>query len=645
MARSEHYLFRVRPSPWPKTVITLHVQCEWVTDDNNPLRQVLYMRQWNVAIVTKEEGGYSISRTACGATIQGFYLGLAECLNRSRGCTLICSCTRQAAAALKLWELLENGEVTISGRDYRSRKGIPGDLSGMPEDRAGDIVAGEKQVDKDNVQGMQNNMGQGGRNRRRHSSGGSRKTGGIMILNDPPIVMDLRLDGSQYKLIWLDAANYSVDAIGEWGDNPDTSRRLAEWYISAAVALKEAGDCGWQNTAGSQAMHLFRSSYLDTSILSHTHPAASQLEKDALFGGRCQCFRVGKIAGPVHLYDIRSMYPWLCANLSLPVRLCRALERPTMDDLAVLDPALFCIADVAIICDESQYPKRVGDAVHYPVGHYWTCLAGAELCSAMRAGNVRGVRRLAIYESEPALARYASALYGLRCRYDLQHSRNGGSYIKRLMNSVVGKFSQTERTWEDCPNAESAFEWGEWWATGRDGDMTRWRSIAGYVQREQLGGWSHGAVPAITIAITSAGRDRLARIMDAAERQSVVYCDTDAIIVDDYGAERLTLAGWIKPGEWGFLQHVESADECTIYGDKKYTIGGRNRYSGRSIGVGGANGAPVDGASQPWIGWALRHQQRPADWREYHPAIDTVGRYGGERCAGGIVRPMELWEW
>lgn len=479
MARSEHYLFRVRPSPWPKTVITLHVQCEWVTDDNNPLRQVLYMRQWNVAIVTKEEGGYSISRTACGATIQGFYLGLAECLNRSRGCTLICSCTRQAAAALKLWELLENGEVTISGRDYRSRKGIPGDLSGMPEDRAGDIVAGEKQVDKDNVQGMQNNMGQGGRNRRRHSSGGSRKTGGIMILNDPPIVMDLRLDGSQYKLIWLDAANYSVDAIGEWGDNPDTSRRLAEWYISAAVALKEAGDCGWQNTAGSQAMHLFRSSYLDTSILSHTHPAASQLEKDALFGGRCQCFRVGKIAGPVHLYDIRSMYPWLCANLSLPVRLCRALERPTMDDLAVLDPALFCIADVAIICDESQYPKRVGDAVHYPVGHYWTCLAGAELCSAMRAGNVRGVRRLAIYESEPALARYASALYGLRCRYDLQHSRNGGSYIKRLMNSVVGKFSQTERTWEDCPNAESAFEWGEWWATGRDGDMTRWHPSLG----------------------------------------------------------------------------------------------------------------------------------------------------------------------
>lgn len=667
MARSEHYLYRAKPSPWPKTVIALHAQVDWIDDVNSPQRQHLQLLQWNVAIVTKEPSGYVISRSACGATADGFWTGMAECLNRSRGATLICSCTRQAAAALQLWEGLENGEVTIAGNDHRQGPSGGRNVSGLPQGSGDNVVAEPKQVDEGMVRGMRHTVGKGRGNGRGSSRNGSERRPGIMIVQDPPVVMELRLEGSQYKLTWLDAANYSVDCATEYGDTPETARRLAEWFISAAATLKSLGDCGWQNTAGSQAMHLYRSSYLDASILSHTHPVASGLERDALFGGRCECFRIGRVAGNVHLFDIRSMYPYLCSVLSVPVRLCRTVERPTMDELRLLDPALFCIAEVAIETDEPNYPVRNGDAVVYPAGRFWTTICGVELAHAMQAGHVRGVRRIAIYESESAIKRYAEALYTLRRLYDSRCDMVQSAYIKRLMNSVVGKFAQTDRRWMDCPNGESAFEWGEWWGAGPEGDSVRWRSLAGYVQREEKGGWSHGAVPAITVCITSAGRARLRETMDAARRENVVYCDTDAIIVNDFGSELLTLAGWIRPGEWGYLQHVESADGCTIYGDKKYTIGKRSRYSGAStrpsegrpgrldgssqsathaaFGNSGRNGGCLNRSNQPWIGWALRQQMSPADWRESHPAGPVAGRYDRTRAPGGVVKPVELWEW
>lgn len=645
MPRSEHFLFRARPSPWPRAVVCLSVIVDWSKREGEERREYAALKQWHITLVQKLPGGYSVTRSACGGTVDGFWSGLGECLTRTGGVYLICGNTRAASAALQLWEGLENGTIKVKGSDHRTTREAGRNLSPLPGG-GGDTGLGQTvAMAADGVSEMRGSVGEKTRGRRKDRRQAGRGSAGIMILEDPPIVMELELDGSAGKLTWVDVGNYGLDSSGMFGDDEHTAGKVAEWFMGAATTIKQCGDAGWQNTAGSQAMHLFRSSYLDTQILSHCQPVASSLEGSALFGGRCECYRIGRIAGPCHMLDIRSMYPYLCSVLDVPVRLSRILDGPDVDALRDVCAVSFAVADVDIETDSPDYPYRSGNAVRYPVGRFATYLCGAELCYALSVGAVRRVRRAAVYESERALGRYAETLYRMRQAYDRANNATQSGYVKRLMVSLVGKFAQRERSWAECPNAESAFEWGEWYSRDADGNSERWRSIGGYIQRELLGGFGHGAVPAITAAITSAGRDRLRRIMDTAGRESVIYCDTDAVVVDDYGAERLTLAGWIRPGEWGCLQPVESADGCVIYGDKAYSIGGRTRCAGAPRGGTSGTGEPTQASAQPWIGWSMKHQQQPADWREPQTYTRTEGRYDRPRAPGGIVRPMELWEW
>lgn len=645
MAGSEHFLYRPRQSPWPKAVVTLYTEVKWLQDVHHAGREHGELCRWCVAVATPAATGYIVSRTASGATSAGFWDGLRECAERARGITLICANTRQSASVLDLWGGMENGEVIIAGRDQRNRKQARGLMPNLQGRGATDNVAGQCPLDAGQLPPLRVAMGEEKGNSGRHGANPARRPSGIMILQDPPIVMELQLRGCPWKITWSDVANYGLDSSAQFGDSNETATRIATWFCGCASILKGLGDAGWQNTAGSQAMHLYRRTYLDTAILSHTHPVASSLERAALFGGRCECFRLGKIPGNVHLYDVRSMYPYICSHLPLPVRLLRVVARPTKAEIYLLRPDTFALAEVAIETETPDYPVRRGNEVIYPTGRYWTYLAGAELQFALRSQHVRGVRRLALYEVSPALARYAQEIYALRCTNDRSGNEAVSAWIKRLLVSVVGKFAQSERRWVDYPNGESAFEWGEWHQLSGSGECERWRSIAGHLQREELGGWSHGSVPAITAAITSAGRVRLRAIMDAAGRQHTIYCDTDAVIVDDFGAEQLAIAGWVRPGEWGYLQHVESAVGCTITGDKNYRIGARVRAAGCPAGSDCGGTRNDNGASQPWIGWSMLHQQRPADWRESHERIGTDGRYAGRRSPGGEVKAIELWEW
>lgn len=645
MKRSEHFLFRSRPSPWPKAVVAVSVDVTWNQDATFAAREVVLLRRWSVAVATPIASGYITSRIASGVSSDGFWMGLLECAERADGITLLCSCTREAAAALHLWERLENGDVTIAGSDHRNSGASGRTMSDMQGCSAASPLGQPDQVDANPLSTLRSDMGEKRRNGRRHRTKTTGRPGGVMVLQDPPIIMELQLPGCPHKITWLDVANYGLDSSAMFGRDEHTAVKIATWFCGVASALKQLGPCGWQNTAGSQAMHLFRSTYLGVPTLSHTHPIASALERAALFGGRCECFRVGKVSGNVHLLDVRSMYPRLCSDLNVPVRLSRVLEGTTPDELRLLHPDTFAIAEVAIQTDEPDYPVRHGNAVVYPTGRYWTHLAGAELDHALQAGVVRGVRFAAMYETEPAIAGYAEALYRLRCDYDRSGRKAESAYIKRLLVAIVGKFAQSERSWVDYPDGESAFEWGEWYQRNRNGESERWRSIAGHLQREQIGGWSHGAVPAITVCITAAGRSRLCGIMDAAGRENVLYCDTDAVIVSDFGMESLTIAGWVRPGEWGYLQHVESAGECTIYGDKYYTIAGRVRQAGGPHNAIGTSGSGNIAYSQPWIGASMHNRERPADWRHTRTYQRGAGRYDKMRGAGGIVRPIELWEW
>lgn len=643
--RYEHFLPAARPSPWPSAVLCVSASALWGAGGMGGAREYATLDSWHVQLCTRHGDGYAVAREASGATAEGFWKLVHEASCRTPRLLIISTEFRAAASVLGLWERMESGYVQIAGSDSRPLQRAGSEVHPVQRDGDDASEALPPEVGGSPLPKLSRVLSQSEGQKQPKRGKRERKSGGICILEDPPIVIEMRVGIGGAKVTWVDAANYGVNLSGASTAARSASTELSAWFIRAASTLHILGPCGWKNTAGSQAMHLFRAQYHETPTLSHTNRDATALESRAIFGGRCECFRLGRIDGNAHLYDIRSMYPYLCATILVPVRLVDARSVRTVVGLVEAVRHHFCIADVAIETDEPEYPYNDGKTVVYPTGRYNTTLCGAELDHALSNGRVRSVRCVALYEAEFALKRYAEALYEARCAADKQGDMALSVWIKRLLVSLPGKFAQRVAAWEDIPGAECPWEWAEWYQLGKSGAPERWRSIAGRIQREAKGGFSDGAVPAITAAICAAGRERLMRVMRCAGVENVYYCDTDSVIVSDYGVENLTLAGWVRPGEWGYLQHVESSADCEIYGVKRYRIGNRVREAGVSAGQSGGIGHGTGGGNQPWIGWSLRKQQSPADWRESHPVQRGPGMYDSRRESGGSVKTPEVMEW
>jgi hypothetical protein len=643
--RYEHWLPTAKPGPWPDAALCVSTSVRWTALDCNSVREYATLDSWNVQLCVRHGSGYAIGRTANGTTVESFWDALRIASLRCRNLWVISSHFREEASVLGLWDRMESGRVRIAGSEGRRERHTGGGVSDLPPAGNPAMVASTAEVDGNNVRGVRELLDTESQLPRNARKSRRKPVSGVCILEDPPIVLSLMIDVGGSKITWVDAANYGLDLSSPSLDGAGTALALADWFLHAASALQSLGRCGWSATAGSQAMHLFRSVYHETPILCHTSGHATSLERAALFGGRCEPFSLGKVAGPVHLYDFRSMYPYLYTTAAVPVRLVSTVQRLSMAEILEDDSSHYWIAKVDIETDTPEYPYRAEHETIYPVGRYTTVLAGPELVHAIRQKAIRIVRSAARYESECALGGYAKALYQIREQADRSGDIPLSEWTKRLMNCLHGKFAQREASWEEMPDAECPWEWAEWYERVGNGEFQRWRCIAGACSREIKGGFSHGTVPAIAAAVSAAGRDRLRRAIDCAGWASVHYCDTDSIIVDDYGSECLALAGLVRPGEWGYLQHVVSAEECGIYGVKHYRIGDRIRESGVQR-DGSLTGHPtVDTASQPGIREQFRAKLAPANWRESHPYQRGPGRYDALREPGGRVKPMFVDEW
>lgn len=667
MKRYEHWLRPPKSSPWPGAVLCIDVGVSWTSHHDDARREYIHLEQWRATLCVRQGDGYLIARNAVGNDPESFWRTLKTATLRCSNLWVICSHTREAAAALGLWERMEGGNVRLEGLDARNDHYGRRRLPNVRGARTGNMGEEEASMGTNGVRSVSSGVPAAIRHDSGRHSANRAGTGGICVLQDPPIILELRISGGGSKITWVDAANYGIEPCGLDKSSTVGAGTLAVWFQSAASTLHSLGRCGWCHTAGSQAMRLFRSAYHRTPILSHTDRHATALERGGLFGGRCEVYQYGRIAGPVHLYDIRSMYPYLCATVPTPISLAYVHKDITVDRLVQECESGYCgVARVDIETEEPDYPYRLsaweeinvnkqavtsrkaipyGERVIYPVGRYTTVLAGDELLHAMQSGRVRRVRLAAMYHCSNALEEYQRALYELRCRSDNRCDGMLSAYIKRLAVSLPGKFAQQYCKWVDLPNAELPTMWGEYYWISPANELVRYRSISGHVQVEEKGGFSYGAVPSISVAICAAGRSRLRQCILAAGKHNTHYCDTDAVIVSNDGRDALAEARWIRQGEWGYLQHVVSADWCEIYGAKRYRIGGRIRYAGKISETGCDIKSKGIDITLPPIGATIRARQRPASWK---PA--PTGEYGGHvlgdaHSQGGRVQPIRINRW
>jgi hypothetical protein len=116
--------------------------------------------------------------------------------------------------------------------------------------------------------------------------------------------------------------------------------------------------------------------------------------------------------------------------------------------------------------------------------------------------------------------------------------------------------------------------------------VTAYRAVAGLVQELVERTDAKHAQPAIAACITAGGRERMRQLRRVAGEDTVAYQDTDSLIVERVGWERLVRKGEHSQTRLGSLKLLGEYDRVAVWGVRRYELGDRLIASGVERGQG-----------------------------------------------------------
>ncbi len=312
-------------------------------------------------------------------------------------------------------------------------------------------------------------------------------------------------------------------------------KALIEWWYW----LEQHDLGGNAATLASQAFTAFRHRFLTHSILIDNNPSALQLARDAYHGGRVEVFRVGETRGPLYLLDVRSEYPSVMQSEDYPTVLRGIYGGLSAAELADLMESYAVVALVDIDTSEPVFPYSDSSPLLFPIGTFRTTLTTGELATAIENDALVSCLRVAVYDRAPIFRNYVTELSGLRSDAIKRGDPFAAWVLKHLLNNLYGKFGQRGRKSKRIATTKdlSVKVWDE--IDGETGERYRMRQLAGVIEQHWIEGESALSHPAIAAHVTGYGRRLLWSLIRRAGQANVLYCDTDSVLVNQVGYDRL----------------------------------------------------------------------------------------------------------
>lgn len=454
---------------------------------------------------------------------------------------------------------------------------------------------------------------------------------GIFVADDRRVIIECC--GTHGRLKILDSMNYYRSSLADIGESigvpkhpmplftdPDSDWMyycindvtvLARAMTGLMREWKDSDYGNWQPTASSLAWSCYRHRFMPRTIYQHDEALAISLENAANYGGECRAFFVGdviseydkavrdwrdvsvtgrpSIDGPCHLYDIRSLYPAVMKNWRMPCRLLHTQDESTPDILARLSEKYWLIANVHIRTDDARYPKRLKhpggdhlqDRLAFPVGDYHTTLCGAELSDALLLGHVVSSSEAAVYERDMLFESWVDHWHQLRttARDDCNKVRE--EMCKLMMNSLYGRFAMSTLRWKINTSVYPLVQWGTFVYDDAVNDrLIPCRAVGGNVLTQEDAGEDAFQLKAVACAITSAGRYHMRQIRDSLPARSVLYQDTDSLLLTDIGRQSLLAGEYSPTHSLGSLRHVATYQSAVLFGQRNLSLDGADRIAG-----------------------------------------------------------------
>jgi len=325
-------------------------------------------------------------------------------------------------------------------------------------------------------------------------------------------------------------------------------------------------------TIGQQAMTAYRHKFLMHKIIINNDAELAGLERDALHGGRTECFFIGNPPpGTYYKLDVNGLYAAMMKWYEYPWRNVKILHSVSVDYLDYLLEHYLIIAEVVVEAEEPIFCKALSGRNAYPTGQFLTTLTTPELKLALISGRILGVGRVALYEGADLFSEYIDFLTPLRQMYKAAGDVARARMCKEMRNALEGKFAQRGYKQEvlgDAPRDKIAVTY---W---RDGESERtctdW-TFGGKVVRESREGEGYNSFPAIPAHICANARVYMWSLIMMAGQEHVFYTDTDSLFVDYTGF--CNLSSMIDPLKLGYLKLEGTATNLEIRAKKDYHFG------------------------------------------------------------------------
>jgi hypothetical protein len=325
--------------------------------------------------------------------------------------------------------------------------------------------------------------------------------------------------------------------------------RVAMLFLIDALrdGVDGSGPLGpFRDTVSSVAQGIWRYRFLRHRLFIHDRANVLRLERLSYAGGRTETWFVRPLlTRPLYKLDFHALYLSRQRDGLFPTKVLNRVDDVPVETLAKLVAANEgIVAEVTVDADLPCIPAKRGKTL-FPTGRFRVALTTPELRLILRHGRVLHVHQLARYEMAPIFRAFAEFVWTNRVKAVAQGNDALALFWKSVGNNFYGKWGQKSEEWTrvaDAPPDEVSHETvllvggGQYSQSTYGGGV--WRSSG--LPKE-----ANNSFPAIAAFVTGYGRAYLWSAMLVAGERHYFMCDTDSLVVDQDGFDRLTQAGLV----------------------------------------------------------------------------------------------------
>ena len=332
-------------------------------------------------------------------------------------------------------------------------------------------------------------------------------------------------------------------------------------------------------TGSGQSYAAYRRRFLRHKLLVHDDAERLEVERRAMWTGRCEAWRHGtQEGGPFVEYDMRAAYLTIAGECEVPAIAAGTLRRPKLPRLIQLAERYAVLAECEITTETPVVPTLLGERTAWPVGTFKTTLWDPELLLAAGVAEKITVSRAWLYRRAPAVKEFAQYVSGVMEGLPRDHGPMAQLVAKHWSRCLVGRLGLRFREWQsfgEPPEPDLRLVTYIDTDAGQATDLL----IAGHEAMILTGlTESRDSLPQIPGWVMSECRRRLWNAMSEVGLENVLYVDTDSMIIDaSCGRWFGAIVGTPDGARWA---RKAVYNDLTIHGPRNLSFGRERRVSG-----------------------------------------------------------------